>query len=192
MRTLIAELLPHAPRLGLHLAPEIPPDKLRTAIRDYARDVAPEDVLALYDATRLGSAKDGALFLADRFVFQNHALQDALSVRYEDVVRVEEKRQLLGGRRVEIDVNRGRATVAEALDFSAHADAAEYVARLLKEAMLRPPTASAICRDCDGRRRGPRRAGRTGARRTARAHRPSADAGGAGRIIAHRPCRSKG
>ena len=143
MRALIAELLPHAPRLGLYLAPEIPPDKLRTASRDYAPDVAPADVLALYDATRLGSAKDGALFLADRFVFQNHALQDALSVRYEDVVRVEEKRQLLGGRRVEIDVNRGRATVTESLDFSAHAEAAEYVARLLKEAMLRPPVAPA-------------------------------------------------
>ena len=140
MRDLILELLPHAPRLGLHLAPQIPADKLRAAIRDYATGTDPADVLALYDATRLGSAKDGALFLADRFVFQNHALQDALSVRYEDVVRVEEKRQLLGGRRVEIDVNRGRATVTETIDFSAHADAAEYVARLLKEAMLRPPT----------------------------------------------------
>ena len=142
MRDLIAELLPHAPRLGLYLAPDIPSDKLRTAIRDYARDVDPAAVLALYDATRLGSAKDGALFLADRFVFQNHALTDALSVRYEDVVRVEEKRQLLGGRRVEIDVNRGRATVTESLDFSAHAEAAEYVARLLKEALLRPATPS--------------------------------------------------
>ena len=140
MRDLIAELLPHAPRLGLYLAPDIPRDKLRAAVRDYARDVDPADVLALYDATRLGSAKDGALFLADRFVFQNHALTDALSVRYEDVVRVEEKRQLLGGRRVEVDVNRGRATVTEALDFSAHAEAAEYVARLLKEALLRPTT----------------------------------------------------
>jgi hypothetical protein len=142
MRDLVLELLPHAPRLGLHLSPQIPDDKLRRAVRDYARDVDPASVLALYDATRLGSAKDGALFLEDRFVFQNHALQDALSVRYEDVVRVEEKRQLLGGRRVEIDVNRGRATVTETIDFSAHADAAEYVARLLKEAMLRPPSPS--------------------------------------------------
>jgi hypothetical protein len=140
MEALLREYLPHAPNLGLYLAPEIPRAKLAAALGDYAPGVRPEEVLALYDATRLGSGKDGAVFLSDRFVFQNHNLQTPQTIRYEDVVRVEAKRQLLGGRRVEVDVNRGRATVAEALDFSGQPGAAEFVERFLREAMLRGGT----------------------------------------------------
>jgi hypothetical protein len=136
MESLLREYLPHAPNVGLYLAPEIPPAKLRAALADYGADARPEEVLALYDATRLGSGKDGALFLADRFVFQNHDLQPAQTVRYHDVVRVEARRLLLGGRKVEVDVNRGRATVTETLDFSGQPGAAEFVERFLKEAML--------------------------------------------------------
>src|SRR5690606_33026640 len=143
MEALAREYLPHAPNLGLYLAPEIPRPKLAAALGDYAPGVRPEEVLALYDATRLGSGKDGALFLADRFVFQNHNLHTPQTVRYEDVVRVEAKRLLLGGRKVEVDVNRGRATVTEALDFSGQPGAAEFVARFLKEAMLRGSTREA-------------------------------------------------
>jgi len=140
MEALAREYLPHAPNLGLYLAPEIPRPKLAAALGDYAPGVRPEEVLALYDATRLGSGKDGALFLADRFVFQNHNLHTPQTVRYEDVVRVEAKRLLLGGRKVEVDVNRGRATVTEALDFSGQPGAAEFVERFLREAMLRGGT----------------------------------------------------
>lgn len=137
MEALLREYLPHAPNLGLYLAPEVPRPKLSAALGDYAAGVRPEEVLALYDATRLGSGKDGAVFLADRFVFQNHNLHAPQTIRYADVVRVEAKRLLLGGRKVEIDVNRGRATVTEALDFSGQPGAAEFVERFLKEAMLR-------------------------------------------------------
>ncbi|MEM6328358.1 MAG: hypothetical protein AAF791_14690, partial [Bacteroidota bacterium] len=94
MTSLLREYLPHAPDLGLFVAPDIPPGKLRAALADYARDVREADVLALYDATRLGSAKDGALFLSDRFVFQNNDLQTPRAVRYEDIVGVGSKRQL--------------------------------------------------------------------------------------------------
>ena len=131
MDALLREYLPTAPDLGLFVRPDIPADKLRAAVRDYAPDVDPGDVVALYDATRLGSAKDGALFLADRLVFQNNDLQAARTVRYEDVVGVRSKRKLLGGREVLIDLNRGRATVTEALDFSGQPGAAEYVERAL-------------------------------------------------------------
>ena len=136
MERLLREYLPHAPNVGLYVAPEIPEGKLRAALGDYGAGVRPGEVLALYDATRLGSGKDGALFLADRFVFQNHDLQPAQAIRYEDVVRVEAKRLLLGGRKVEVDMNRGRATVTEALDFSGQPGAAEFVERFLREAML--------------------------------------------------------
>ena len=137
MESLIRDLLPTAPDHGLYVVPDIPAGKLQAAIGDYAPTVAAGAVLALYDATRLGSAKDGALFLADHFVFQNNDLQAPRVVRYEDIVGVRAKKKLLGGREVEIDLNRGRATVTETIDFSAHAGGAEFVERFLHEAMLR-------------------------------------------------------
>ncbi len=146
MQDLIRELLPQAPQHGLYRAPSIPDDKLRAAIRDYASEVSAEAVLALYDATRLGSAKDGALFLSDRLVYQNNDLTPAQTIRYEDIVRVAEKRLFLGGRKVELDVNQGRATTTHALDFSARAEAAEFVARFLNEAMLASARADAGAR----------------------------------------------
>ena len=135
MDALLREYLPTAPDLGLYVAPDIPDGKLRAALADYAPDVDAAAVVALYDATRLGSAKDGAVFLADRLVFQNNDLQPARTVRYEDVVGVRSKRKLLGGREVEMDVNRGRATVTETLDFSGQPGAAEYVERFLQQAL---------------------------------------------------------
>ncbi len=136
---LLRELIPHAPNLGLYVAPDIPRPKLSAAIGDYTLNVQANDVLAMYDATRLGSGKDGALFLADRFVFQNNNLQTARTVLYDDLVRVDAKRKLLGGRKVEIDINQGRATVTEIIDFSGRPEAAEYVERFLREAMLVRP-----------------------------------------------------
>ena len=143
MDALLREYLPTAPDLGLFVVPDIPASKLNAAIGDYARGVDPDEVLALYDATRLGSAKDGALFLVDRLVFQNNDLQAARTVRYEDIVGVRSKRKLLGGRALEIDLNRARATVTETLDFSGQPGAVEYVERFLQQALLhgasRPP-----------------------------------------------------
>ena len=141
MDALLRDLLPTAPDLGLFVRPDIPDKKLHAAIGDYAPDVSPGDVIALYDATRLGSAKDGALFLGDRFVFQNNDLQAPRTIRYEDIVGVKAKRKLLGGREVEVTVNRGRATVTEVVDFSGQAGAAEFVERFLHEAMVRSASA---------------------------------------------------
>ena len=139
MDALLREYLPHAPKLGLFVAPEIPKAKLSAALGDYATNVQADEVIALYDATRLGSGKDGALFLVDRLVFQNNNLQTPRTIRYDDIVRVDAKRKLLGGRKVEIDVNQGRATVTESIDFSGRPGAAEYVERFLREAMLASP-----------------------------------------------------
>ena len=139
MDALLREYLPHAPKLGLFVAPEISKAKLSAALGDYATNVQADEVIALYDATRLGSGKDGALFLADRLVFQNNNLQTPRTIRYDDIVRVDAKRKLLGGRKVEIDVNQGRATVTESIDFSGRPGAAEYVERFLREAMLASP-----------------------------------------------------
>lgn len=137
MTDALRELLPTAPDLGLFVAPDIPADKLAAAIGDYATGTDPARVVALFDATRMGSAKDGALFLADRFVFQNHNFQTPRTVRYADVVGVRQTRSLLGGRAVELDLNRGRATVTERLDVSGRPGAAEFLERALHEVMLR-------------------------------------------------------
>ena len=141
MDALLREYLPHAPKLGLFVAPEIPKAKLSAALGDYATNVQADEVIALYDATRLGSGKDGALFLVDRLVFQNNNLQTPRAIRYDDIVRVDAKRKLLGGRKVEIDVNQGRATVTESIDFSGRPGAAEYVERFRRPGRRRmlPP-----------------------------------------------------
>lgn len=137
MRDLILDLIPHAPNLGLFTAPHIPADKRRNALLDYAKTMRAEEVVALYDATLMGSGKDGAVFAEDRFVFQNNNLEEPQEVRYADLVRVTTKKKFLGGRKVHLDVNRGRATIELTMDFSGKPEAAEYVARFLNEAMLR-------------------------------------------------------
>lgn len=137
MKDLIQELIPHAPQMGLYVAPHIPADKRRNAIEDYGEGLASEEVLALFDATLRGNAKDGALFAVDRFVFQNTDLEAPQTVRYRDLVGITEKRRLLGGRKVVLDVNRGRATFQLTLDFSGAAEAAGYVSRFLETAMHR-------------------------------------------------------
>jgi len=137
MKELIQELIPHAPQMGLHVAPNMPDDKRRNALSDYGDGMAPDDVVALYDATLTGNAKDGALFAADRMIFQNTDLEAAQTVRYRDLVGVASKRRLLGGRKVVLDVNRGRATFQLTMDFSGSGEAAQYVARFLEEAMHR-------------------------------------------------------
>jgi len=105
-------------------------------LTDYAHTVQRHEVIALYDATLFGSAKDGAVFMADRIVFQNTDLQPAQEMRYNDIVNVTSKRRFLGGSKVVVDLNAGHATVTHTIDFSGKGDAAQYVARFLHEAML--------------------------------------------------------
>ncbi len=138
MKDLIHELIPNAPQMGLYVAPNIPPNKLRNALHDYAPSMAPEEVVALYDATLMGSAKDGAVFAVDRFIFQNNDLEPANEVRYEDIVSVDKKRVFLRGAKIYLEVNRGRATFDLTLDFSGKPKALEFLYRFLHEAMLLP------------------------------------------------------
>lgn len=137
MKELIHTLIPHDPGLGLYVAPRIPREKVRNALRDYAEDVSESEVLALYDATRMGNAKDGAVFTADRLVFENNDFSPVQDVRYADIVGVEGKRKLMGGRSITLQVNRGRATFDVTLDFSGRPGACQYVVAFLQEAMMR-------------------------------------------------------
>jgi len=123
--------------MGLYVAPHLPGEKVRNAVGDYAGDVHPEDVVALYDATLMGSGKDGAVFTSDRLVFQNNNLEQPQSVAYVDIVSVSTRKKLLGGQKLMLEVNRGRATIELSLDFSGKPAAAEFVARFLNEALQR-------------------------------------------------------
>ena len=143
MQRLIRELIPHAPNVGLYVAPDIPARMLERALADYGGGLQASEVLALYDATRLGTGGDGALFAAHQFAFQNTNLERGQTIRYADVVGVQARRRFLGGQYVEIQVNRGRATIPLRIDFSGKPDAAGYVVRFLHEAMLYEPPADA-------------------------------------------------
>ena len=138
MEALLRDRLPHAPQMGLFVVPNVPADRLANARADYAADVDPEAVLALYDATLSGTGGDGAIFTADRIVFQNSNLQATQTVRYADLVAVEAVSRWwgLGGKRIDLTVNRGRATFELTLDFSGAPEAADYVASFLSEALL--------------------------------------------------------
>jgi len=139
MEDLIQNRIPHAPQMGLFVRPDIPENRLSNAIRDYAQHVAAGDVVALYDATLSGNGKDGAVFTTDRFVFQNTDLEAPQTVRYRDLIEVDSKRRWLGlgGKKVELTINRGRATFDLVMDFSGQPDAADYVADFLHEAVIR-------------------------------------------------------
>ncbi len=136
MRSLIQTYLPNAPKMGLHVDPNIPESKLRNARKDYAGNASESDILALFDGTLMGSGKDGIVFLPDRLIYQNTDLDPAQEIRYDDIVRVNKKRRLLGGKQILLDVNSGSATVVHTLDCSGRPDAAEYISRFLHEAML--------------------------------------------------------
>ncbi len=138
MRTLIVDLLPHAPKIGLYVAPEIPSKKLRGATHDYAKGTHSEDVLALYDGTFLGNGRDGAVFLEDRLIFQNSDLEPSQTVCYRDIVFVESKRSKLRGAHITMEVNRGRATFSVKLDLSKNPGSLTYIEQLLRKVMLLP------------------------------------------------------
>lgn len=133
MEELLREFLPHAPQLGLYLAPDIPDTKLRAALSSFG-EVLKEAPLALYDATRFGTGRSGALFGPAHFCFQN-LIEAPQRVAYTDLIRIEPKKSLLGGRRLVLTINRARATFEHELDFSARADALPYIERFLKRAL---------------------------------------------------------
>lgn len=141
MRGVIEELLPHAPQHGLYRKPDIPEGRLKAALGAYASGARAGEVLALYDATRMGTARDGAVFLSDRFIYRNHLWEPSQTVRYEDVVQIGTKSTMLGGRKLILDVNEARATVTHELDFSARRAALAFVQRFLEEVLHAPAPA---------------------------------------------------
>ena len=135
MEHLITQFIPHAPRMGLYVTPAIPPKKLQNAIGDYAPEVLPELVLALYDNTWLGNGKDGILFTSKYMVFQNTDFDAPQQVWYRDMINAVKEEKRWGKAVLYLDVNRGQAIFTERVDFGAKPKALEYVHRFVVEAM---------------------------------------------------------
>ncbi len=133
MESTVRQYLPHAPQMGLYVAPGIPP-KLLAAARKAFGGALGEDALALYDATRLGTARDGALFGATAFCFQN-LIEAPQRVAYTSLIRVWPEKKLLSGASLHMEVNRARALFTLQMDFSARGDALPYVQRFLEAAI---------------------------------------------------------
>lgn len=135
---LVRERLPHAPQMGLYVTPNLPAEKVQRAVSTYAGMAERDDILALYDATLMGTGGNGATFTTERLIFKNHLFQSVQTVRYQDLVGVETASRWLGlgGKEVRLTVNRGRATFDLTMDFSGAPEAAEYVAEVLHDIMI--------------------------------------------------------
>ena len=87
---------------NIYVSPDIPPKKLDNAVAAYARDVQPGYVLALYDQTVFGSAKDGILFLGDRMYFSwNKRVVNYLDI--QDVELLQNYKVAKDGTRKEVE-----------------------------------------------------------------------------------------
>lgn len=141
MDELLQNRIPHAPQMGLFVIPEIPEDRLTNALADYAHHVSADEVVALYDATLSGNAKDGAVFAVDRFIFQNTDLEQPQTVRYRDLEGIELKHRWLGiaGKKIDLQIRRGRTSFELTMDFSGQPEAADYVAHFLEAALHYEP-----------------------------------------------------
>jgi len=67
----------------------IPPKKLNNAIKAYATEVAPEDVLLLFDNTVFGGAKDGFLLTAEAVHWHNQGESEPGQFRYAEIRKVD-------------------------------------------------------------------------------------------------------
>lgn len=134
MTELVRDLIPHAPQMGLYVAPEIPPDLLRNAVESVGGGTKPDAVLALFDNSIFGNARDGALLTGDGIIFRKSG-QPVHMVRYEDITHVDKKKGFFS-KALHLDVNRGRATFTVTIDVSNNAEALDYLHRFLQETML--------------------------------------------------------
>lgn len=83
--------LPRESEPSIYLKPNIPEKKLKKAIKAYAPELAPDEVLAMWDSTVFGSGKAGCLITEQCFYF-NQAMDKPWVIPYPDIqgISVEE------------------------------------------------------------------------------------------------------
>lgn len=75
---------------NVFVAPNIPEKKLNGAISSYASSVNPENVIAIFDSTFFGSAKEGILFTGERAIYKRSLLAP-IEFKYSIIKSVEHK-----------------------------------------------------------------------------------------------------
>lgn len=71
----------------LHIAPDIPEKKLTKAIKSYAKDMLPEQALAMWDSTVFGSGKKGFI-ITERIFYYSELMDKPWAVPYEKIERI--------------------------------------------------------------------------------------------------------
>lgn len=73
---------------AVHIAPNIDEKKLNNAIKSFGYTGSPASVIALFDNTIFGSAKEGLLFSGEKFIYKE-IFTDPVSVSYNTISAVE-------------------------------------------------------------------------------------------------------
>ena len=82
---------------SVYVTPEIPEKKLNNVITTYKCEDYKNSILAIYDNTLLGSAKEGLVFTGERFLFNNGSVlleffyKDISSVKYVKSIVINNK-----------------------------------------------------------------------------------------------------
>jgi hypothetical protein len=108
-------LLMDKPMTGIYLEPNIPPKKLSNAISSYAPDVLESSIVALYDCTVFGGAKEGLLITSAGFYFKESS-SEPVSIKFNDIESVDIKYTVDGKKQkevVEIVLSTGHLTFSK-------------------------------------------------------------------------------
>lgn len=77
---------------SVYITPEIPEKKLNNVITAYKCENFKNSILAIYDNTLLGSAKEGLVFTGERFLFNNGSV--LLEFFYKDIDSIKYKKDI--------------------------------------------------------------------------------------------------
>ena len=71
----------------LFIAPDIPGKKLKNAIKSYAKDITPEQALAMWDSTVFGNGKKGFI-ITERIFYYSELMDKPWVVPYESIQNI--------------------------------------------------------------------------------------------------------
>lgn len=82
---------------NIHVAPQISEKKLNNAIKSFGFSGNPSTIVALYDNTLFGSAKEGVLFTGEQLIYRR-VLSDPISVPFATIASVEYVEKVTGSK----------------------------------------------------------------------------------------------
>jgi len=79
----------------VHVAPNIDEKRLNNAIKSFSYVGQPDGIVALFDNTLFGSAKEGLLFTGERVIYKQ-VFSDPISIGYSSIAKVEHVEKPVG------------------------------------------------------------------------------------------------